>query len=316
MRQALRAACIVAIVLASGAARAQLSGSHIKGQFGLASGTQAPEGLLLVPFVYDYYTSTVVGMNGNSFSIQGSLDVLAAPGLFLWYVSPWKVLGANYGAQLSAAFVAGSIDLPRVNAKTSHYGFGDMFLKPVELGWHEKYFDAITGFGIYLPTGSYTPLANNNTGLGQWGYEFQAGGTVWFDEGRHFNLATTAFYDIFTSKTASLPSPQGTTLRTGNIFNSGRWSRLPVPGGRLQRGHPYFLEWKVTQDTLPASVLPAQILNQIGSAKDFSAGVGAEVNFFFTQTDGITLRWLQGIDGWNTTRGSTFFFFYNHIFKI
>jgi hypothetical protein len=86
--------------------------------------------------------------------------------------------------------------------------------------------------------------------------------------------------------------------------------------GRLQRGHPYFLEWKVTQDTLPASVLPAQILNQIGSAKDFSAGVGAEVNFFFTQTDGITLRWLQGIDGWNTDRGSPFFFFYNHILKI
>jgi hypothetical protein len=163
--------------------------------------------LYLVPFVYDYYTSTGVGPNGNSFSIQGSLDVLAAPALFLWYVSPWKVLGANYGAQLSAAFVAGSIDLPRVNAKTSNYGFGDMFLKPVELGWHEKYFDAITGFGIYLPTGTYTPLSNSNTGLGQWGFEFQAGGTVWFDEGRHFNLATTAFYDIFSSRTASLPGP-------------------------------------------------------------------------------------------------------------
>jgi hypothetical protein len=272
--------------------------------------------LYLVPFVYDYYTSTGVGPNGNSFSIQGSLDVLAAPALFLWYVSPWKVLGANYGAQLSAAFVAGSIDLPRVNAKTSNYGFGDMFLKPVELGWHEKYFDAITGFGIYLPTGTYTPLSNSNTGLGQWGFEFQAGGTVWFDEGRHFNLATTAFYDIFTSKTASLPGPQGTTLRTGNIFLLEGGLGYRFLEGAFNVGVPYFLEWKVTQDTLPASVLPAQILNQISNAKDFSAGVGAEVNFFFTHTDGITARWLQGIDGWNTTRGSTFFLFYNHIFKI
>jgi hypothetical protein len=231
-------------------------------------------------------------------------------------VSPWKILGANYAAQVSAAFAAGSIDVPRFNEKTSHYGFADMFLKPVELGWHEKYFDAITGFSIYLPTGTYTPLSNGNTGLGQWGFEFQGGGTVWFDEGHHFNLATTAFYDIYTSKTASLPGPQATKLRTGNIFILEGGLGYRFLGGAFNVGIPYFLEWKVSRDTLPAPVLPAQILNQVGSAKDFSAGLGAEVNFFFTHTDGITGRWLQGIDGWNTTRGATFFFFYNHLFKI
>ena len=40
-----------------------------------------------------------------------------------------------------------------------------------------------------------------------------------------------------------------------------------------------------------------------------------KVDFNWNTTNGVTLRWLQGIGGKNTSNGSTFFFTYNHVFK-
>ena len=60
-------AFIIAALLAIAApARAQLAGDIVRGQYGLAAGTQAPEGLVLSGWAYDYYTSTIKGPDGNT----------------------------------------------------------------------------------------------------------------------------------------------------------------------------------------------------------------------------------------------------------
>jgi hypothetical protein len=166
---------------------------------------------------------------------------------------------------------------------------------------------------LWIPTGSYTPGGNSNSGQGQWGYEFSAGATVWFEKEHHLNLSTQAFYDIFSPRRGTI-GPSNTQLQTGNIFTLMGGLGYQLLGGGLNVGIPYFIQWKVTQDTLPPGIGP--ILQGIQAAKDWSVGLGAEVDLFWSTTDGVTARFLQGFAGSNTTNGQSYFLTYNHIFNI
>jgi hypothetical protein len=307
-----RIVTVAALVVAT-SARAQLAGDLLLGQYGLAAGTQAPEGLVLTGFLYGYHSTTVVGPNGNTVpGSTGSLGIFV-PGVSVWYVSPLKVFGGSYGAQLSIWGTSSRNDFPRLNVDNSSFGFGDMYLKPLELGWHTTYVDVITGFALWIPTGSYTPGGNSNSGQGQWGYEFSLGATVWFDKGHHLNLSTQAFYDIYSPKSGTI-GPSNTQLQTGNIFTLMGGLGYQFLGGGLNVGIPYSIQWKVTEDTLPPGIGP--VLPGIQAAKDWRVGLGAEVDLFWNASNGITARFLQGFAGANTTNGQSYFLYYNHIFSF
>lgn len=311
--QRLGRALATAVLMAALPASAQLAGDVVKGQYGLAAGTQAPEGLVLTAWFYDYYSTQFVGPDGNVVQgTTGSLNVLAVPGVNAWYVSPLKILGANYGAVLSLWGSGNRAEFPRVNSNQSTYGFGDMWVKPVELGWHTTYVDVITGFALWIPTGRYTLGANNNTGQGQWGYEFSLGATLWFDKGHHFNFSTQALYDIYSPKKGGPIGPSNTQVQTGNVLYLGGGLGYQFLDGALNIGIPYFVQWKITEDTLPPGIGP--ILPGIQAAKDWDMGIGAEADFFWSTTDGVTLRFMQSFAGKNTSNGSTYFLTYNHIF--
>ncbi len=103
-------------------------------------------------------------------------------------------------------------------------------------------------------------------------------------------------------------------LKTGNILTLQGGLGYQFLGGGFNVGVPYFVQWKITDDTIPTGfgvVLPA-----IVAAKACSAGLGAEIDFNWNATNGVQLRWLQGIGGKNTSNGSTFFLTYNHVFGI
>jgi hypothetical protein len=299
-----------AALLMSAPAHAQLAGDIIKGQTGLAAGTQPPESLVLSGWFYDYYTTQVVDPSGNPLSTTGSLNSFAVPGLNLWYVSPLKVLGANYGAVLSLWGASPTTDFPRLNVKQSTYGFGDMYLQPLQLGWHTTYVDVITGVALWIPTGRYSLGANDNTGQGQWGFEPSLGATLWFDQGHHFNLSTQVYYDIYLPKRNA--TIQNTNVQTGNILTLEGGLGYQFLDGALNIGIPYTAQWKVTEDTLPPGL--GVVLPGIQAAKAWSVGLGAEADLFWSQTDGVTLRFLQTFAGANTSNGSSYFIFYNHVF--
>jgi hypothetical protein len=301
------------MLIASRPARAQLSGDLIRGQYGLASGTQPPEGLVVSPFVYDYRAGTIVGPGGRDVPTSGSFNTFS-PGLSLWWVSPLKVLGAHYGAQASVGLTSSAVEAPRFDASQSSFGFGDTYVKPFELGWHTTYVDANVGFGLYIPTGRYAPGGSDNSGQGQWDYEFSAGGTLWPDKGHHLNLATQAFFDLFSHRRGEV-GPSHTELKTGDILALQGGLGYAFLDGGLNVGVPYFVQWTLTEDTLPPGV-GGPILPGLQAAKAWSIGVGAEVDFNWSKSDGVTARWLQGFAGQNTTNGATFFLFYNHAFQF
>jgi len=314
--QDLARAGAVASLLLSPTAGAQLSGDLFKGEYGLTSGTQPPPGLVLTPWLYDSYSTTLVGADGQTVATNGaSTNVLAVPGLSLWLVSPWQILGANYGAQLQLWGTSPSHDYPRLGGTSSTYGFGDMYLKPVELGWHTRALDVITGFALWIPTGRYSPGASDNTGQGQWGYELSAGATVWFDSLHQFNFALLALYDIYSPRRGVLTvGTASTQLQTGNIlYLQGGLGFAPI-GRVLNIGIPYFVEFKITEDTLPQGV--GSVLPGIQAAKSWSIGLGLEVDLTWSYSDGVSFRWVQGFAGTNTTNGASILLTYSHVFYL
>jgi outer membrane putative beta-barrel porin/alpha-amylase len=58
---------------------------------------------------------------------------------------------------------------------------GDIYLQPINLGWHLKQANLMVTNGLYLPTGKYSFGADDNTGLGMWTDEFGAGTIIFFD---------------------------------------------------------------------------------------------------------------------------------------
>jgi hypothetical protein len=299
------------LVLRPMPASAQLAGNLPNGEYGLVAGTQAPPGLTVSAWGYDQYDTSLHGSDGKRIHTGGATtNVLAMPGFSAWFVGPWKLLGAQYGAQLQLWFTTPRYDYPRLGKTHNRtYGFGDMWLKPAELGWHTSFVDVLTGFAFWLPTGRYSAGATSNTGLGQGGFEPSAGATVWFDQEHHFNFATMVLYDFFTTKDPPVVTTH-ITIRTGNILYLQGGLGYSTWGGALKFGIPYFVQWKVTQDSLPAG--SSIVFPGIQASKDWSFGLGAEANFYWRNTDGVTVRWVQGVAGSNTTLGATYLVEFSH----
>ena len=133
MRRSLCAGLVLAGVLLTSPAWAQLAGDLIRGQYGLSSGTQGPEGAIVTPWFYDFYSTQIVGPDGSPLPTNGSANTLAVPGLNIWIVSSAKILGGNYGAVISMWGTSPKLEAPKLNTSTSTYGFGDMYVKPLEL---------------------------------------------------------------------------------------------------------------------------------------------------------------------------------------
>ncbi len=167
----------IAIVAAPTGAAAQLNTQHIKGVTGLKAGSQPPPHLYLIaPLIYLYNTDTVRDRNGDRLPINADLS-MAAWGLGFSKVTTKKVLGGDYGYTVLFAAMNNRIQGTEIDANPGG-GISDTAFTPITLGWHFKRADVLTGFTMYLPTGRYTDGADDNTGLGMWGWEPQLGATV------------------------------------------------------------------------------------------------------------------------------------------
>lgn len=304
---------IVAFMFAAaGPVQAQLLGDLPRGLYGLAAASAPDEGLEVCVGLMGTNGTSIVGPDGNNIPVSGHELSLSAPLLSLWWVSPWSVLGWNYGAQLSLWGSTARTESPRFTS-SSAYGFGDMWVQPLCMSKSWERVDALAGFALYIPTGTYVPGGDDNTGQGQWGYEFSAGPTVWLDGGHHWNFATLAFYDIYSPQRGEVGLSR-THLHTGDIFSLEGGLGYQFLDGRLNIGIPYSLQWKVTEDTLPPGT--EFILPGLTAAKSRAVGVGAEIDVNWTDNDSFTLRWMEGFAGVNTPNGSNFMLLYTHQFNF
>jgi hypothetical protein len=240
-------------LLLAAQAQAQLNGSHSLGDFGVQSGTQPGPGFYAALFYSHYGTDTIKNADGDTVrlspSAPGSVGLSALVPI-AWYVSKAKVLGANYGAMVVLPFANASLEAPAFQLdRTLDTGAADMLVRPIDLGWHTKRADVAAGFQVYIPTGRYTPGADDNLGKGMWTYEPFLGTTVYFDEKKTLSLAATAYWEIHGGK-------QDSDVKVGQILSLQGGLGKSFLGGGLIIGAAYYAQWKLTKDQLREFVLP------------------------------------------------------------
>ncbi len=304
---------VLALLLASIAlctGRAQMKGDHLLGDKGLKAGTQAPPSIALALPVYYYNASTFKNGNGDKVDHAPGINSFLT-GLGISVTTHFKIFGGNWGATFLVPVVKNKVEIDSVKADGS-IAFSDMYLQPISLGWTTKRADFNVGAAVYIPAGTYEAGASDNSGLGMWGYEFNAGSTVYFDALKTFNFSTVAFYEFHQKK-------KGTEMKVGDLITlSGGLNkdfRIPVQGSKLPMvigvGAVYYMQFKVTDDTFPETSQPVQ------PVKDKIFAAGLEGNILFPKSlTAVSVRWNKEFGARSRAEGYTLFVTLSQVIKM
>ncbi|MDY0989148.1 transporter [Flavobacterium sp. CFBP9031] len=310
--QTFRSIYAAMLLLISFCSNAQLKGGHILGAMGLQSGTQAPDKTLSVYIPgYIYSASSLRNADGDK---MGNPDLtMFITGVGANYVTDFKILGANYGATILLAGASNTIQGSYVDSKSS-FAFTDMYIQPVQLGWHNKRADFVFSYQLYMPTGKYELGASDNSGLGMFMNEFSAGTTLFFNDKKTFHFSALASYEINGKKkdtdikTGDILSIEGGLGKTFYCMNAEK----TAPKGIFNAGLIYYLQYKVSDDKIPVgSILVVE------PDKDRVGGLGAEVNYLHLGCmTSAGFRWIGEVNAVNRFQGNTFFITLAHVFSF
>lgn len=298
-RHVLRAALVVSTVsLWPHALSAQLLTQHVKGAVGLKAGSQPPAGgYILVPVLYFYNTDTVKNRDGDTLPVTADLTT-SFFGVGYMHVTAKKVLGGTYA--FSLLFPVGANNRIQGTEIDANPGAGltDSAFTPISLGWHRTRADVLTQFTIYAPTGRYTDGADDNTGLGMWGFEPTVATTVYLDGKRRFHAATELSLDFQSKK-------EDSDTKVGNQLNLDGGVGGDFLKGGLTTGVAYYAAFKLSDDEIDG--LPGILIR----GKNRVFGIGPEATLAIATKNKVrgfvTVRYFWEPYARTTTQGSSFF---------
>ena len=252
MRKAVSIAMLLGALSLPATASAQLAGEHALVAFGLKAASQPPPGVFLAPLWFNWNVNDIVGRDGGKIPVDLTVNSVA---LFGWLVTPKKLLGGTYGIEFVVPFVSNALELPRLGYETGvGLGLGDIYLMPVNLGWHLPRADFLAGLAVYFPTGTYTPNANDNHGMGMWSFELSGGSTLYFDKAQMFHFSALGYYEMHSGK-------EDQDLSVGSILTVEGGLGATFLKGAVSAGVAYGASWKMTDDSgddFPSVVLPGR----------------------------------------------------------
>src|SRR5687768_9559215 len=242
----LSVATVLGVLSLPGPAHAQYMGHNFHGDFGVNSGSQPGPGFYFaIPFG-QWNMDQIKDADGNQFlpALFQGLDVRVFPPTVV-VVTQKKVLGGNYGFMVAVPFSTVRPERATLQEDQPGWGFHDLYVVPLQLGWHTKQADFVAGYGFFAPTGRYEvdpPEGEENIGLGMWSHEIQFGTTVFLDPAKKFSAATTAYIELHSNK-------KDQDLKVGNLLTleGGFAYNVPQIGGAFGIG--YFLQNKLSDDT-------------------------------------------------------------------
>ena len=253
--------CAVLAVAMSGIGlHAQYQGLNLRSDVGVKSGTQPGPGFYVtLPLFYRADYTGIRDENGNDLLRGANIDMgLLTPAVSV--TTPLKILGANYGFQVVPLFMNQRLALARPGIEGSlGYGFADMYVQPVSLGWHTDRADYLAAYGFFAPTGV------GGRSLDMWGHEIVTGTTVYLDSKKAWSVALTGFYDIYQTK-------MDQDIRVGDILTIEGGAARSIIKGVGYAGVSYVAQWKMTKDT--GGGIPSILSRSNGRA----FGVGPDVS--------------------------------------
>ena len=278
----------------------QYKGDHIPGFIGLESGSQAPPGLYVGNLVYVYPTDTIKDNNGRDVTLPGSLTSTADI-ILVNLVTNYKLFGGKVGGSIGFPFIKNRIQFTSFDVHTA-FAYSDTFAGAT-VGWELKRADITAGYNLYMPTGSFSPNATDNTGLGMWGNEFTIGSTVYLDQKRTWNAAASFALEFNTDKkdtnihVGDLGTIEGGLARTFYKKTDG-----PIPIV-MNLGVAGYAQFKVTGDS--GSDIPLALQG----FKDRVFALGPEFNMFIPGPRlSLLARYEPEFGARNRTQGQTIVF--------
>jgi hypothetical protein len=300
---------LLALALFAASVSAQMKGSDVPGFVGLQAGTQAPPGIYVGDLAYFYNTNTIKLDNGtalpNSPRVSSFIDGIA----FAW-VTNYKFLGATIGGQLLIPFAQNRLEGDLLGSSATGFGFSDMYLQPIALGWHARRADYVAGYGIYFPTGSFTPGASDNKGLGIYTNELSFGSTYYLNDHKSWNVSALAAY-AFASKKRGIDETPGQimTIQGGLGHTIMKKTTFPIPT-IMNVGLIGYTQFKTTNDS--GSALPPIFLG----VKDRVFALGPEFNILWPkQRMQLTARYFAEFEARDRTQGQGFVISFTYIAK-
>jgi hypothetical protein len=341
IRRALALACAAIALVATFAtpARAQHS-DWLLGSFGFQGASQPPEGLYYMN-QFSYYHSSGSGFAstnalkcgpqsaaclGANFNGTGSFDLFVDASIFTW-TSPFKILGANYGVNLIVPFAiadaSGSATLEPVlslpgrtaglppasdGGGTTKGSIGDIYVEPVNLGWHFAQFDAMVSSGFFAPSGPYNADAKLNIGFGHWTGVFGLGAVAYADAERTWSLSVYSHYLMYASQIGrnyALGDVVPFEWGAGKTFNLNSDAVKQITIGAIG-----YAQWQVTNnsiDATPTTKPGTSIVNQLGSSKSQICAAGPGINLL-TKYGFFSVRWYEEFGAHATPSGDQLMF--------
>jgi hypothetical protein len=250
-------------------------------------------GVTYANLALNYSASQLNDSNGNGFPrVNGTYSFWLDENIF-YYVPKHKFLGGYFMPYLVLSYASGEVvaDISGINlsAGVGGSGFADMYVQPVNLGWHfGKRVDFNAGYSFTAPTGRFTQGASNNVGSGYWGNDITSGTTLYItkNQGTTANLSTA--WEIHGQKS-------GTNITPGQAFTMewGLGQALPLKKDMsmlAQLGLVGYDQWQVSKSSgtlavvggipIPERLIPFYSVHAIGGQANFILPAKDLVAFF------------------------------------
>lgn len=237
-------------------------GHKVLGTLGFDAGSVQEPGFYLADRFAWYAANTLVDRNGNELPVGLDSDAIvnafgAAISLEIPRLSTFWM--ANAGIPLARA----RLNTQRPEASLDRYGFGDLYVQPLKLGWRLPHADVVTGYAFYAPTGRSATGGTGGVGRGHWTHELSLGSAVYFDQLRRWRFSALGSLELNTKK-RDIDVTRGSTIQVQGGVGG------PIVGPLLAGVDGYGL-WQVTDDS--GADLPPVLLG----ARDRVYGIGAEL---------------------------------------
>lgn len=259
---------------------AQELGNKVLGTLGLLAGSQPVSGLYVADRFLRYSSNNLIDRDGHRIPVGLDLDAMAnAVGVQVTFPLPWHSIYMNASVGVPAARI--NLQTDRPEASIDRYGFGDLYVQPLKIGWKMSQVDIVAGYSFYAPTGRFTPRTSDGVGRGYWAHQFSLGSAVYFDRSKTWHISELASYDLNQSK-------QGIDLTRGDTVQvqGGTGKTL----GIVDVGLAGYALWQVRDDR--GNALP----EALRGARDRAFGLGPEVDITLAPISSrITLRYCHDI---------------------
>ena len=256
---------------------AQQKGQWVPGQFGLNAGVIPDPGFTYANLALNYSASQLNNSGGNSIpGINGTYSFWVDENI-IYYVPKHKFLGGYFMPYVALNYASGEVvaNITGTNLSTGGggSGFADMYVQPLNLGWHLKRTDFNVGYAFSAPTGRFTQGASDNVGSGYWGNNITSGTTFYITKNKATSANLTTDWEIHGQKS-------GTNITPGQAFTIewGLGQILPLKkdfSRLLQLGFVGYDQWQVSHSSgslgpgIPEFSIPFYSVHAIGVQADF-----------------------------------------------